>query len=171
MEGERLGSFHLEQVKARNPSSLPFTRLSHVRYVWDGTHLQVQVDRRQWSKEAIAKDGWYVTADYSTKPPRVIVTKEPTKYSQWRFTGAKGHQRYYIKNENDFGKDAWLHLEDTGKRYSLVDKGLSDLQGNRPSLYWEGTMYNAVLSYDKKTAYVVVDIEKEERFIEKENGR
>lgn len=163
MDGGLLGSFHLEQVKAVDPSLLSLPNFYYVRYVWDGTHLQVhpgEDDKREWSKEAIAKDGWYVTADYSTKPPRAILTKEPNKDSRWRFVEASRPTHYYIKNENNRGKDAWLNLEeDTSKRYSLVDKSLSDAQGNRPNRYWEGSVYKAILSFGKKKEFFVNDIE------------
>jgi hypothetical protein len=161
MDHGRLGSCHLEQVKAAAPSATPLPHFYYVHYVWDGTHLRIrpgQYDEREWSKEIIAKDGWYVTADYSTKPPRVILTKEPTEDSRWRFVEASS-SHYFIKNENSGWKNAWLNLkEDTTKRYSSVDKGLSDARGNSRNRYWEGSVYEAVLSPDEKAEFFVNDI-------------
>jgi hypothetical protein len=155
MDGGLLGFCRWKRVDAANrsaPPSGPAKRAPnfyYVHYVWDGTHLRVhpgEEDKREWRKEAIAKDGWYVTADYATKPPRVIVTKEPTKYSRWRFIRTEGYQRYYIKNENDLGKDAWLRLEATDQRFARSDAR-------------EARVYKAVLSFDKKEKFFVNDIE------------
>jgi hypothetical protein len=56
----------------------------------------------------LEKNGWYVSADYSQSPPRVVLTREPTKYSQWRFVAATGRSQYYIQNINDLHMDAYL---------------------------------------------------------------
>jgi hypothetical protein len=38
------------------------------------------VDRQgKLPKEFLAKDGWYVTAGFSTDPPHVILMEKPTK--------------------------------------------------------------------------------------------
>ncbi|MGD0896797.1 MAG: hypothetical protein ABR915_03105 [Thermoguttaceae bacterium] len=160
LEGARLGSFHMDVVKAPDPAALPFPRSSYVRYEWDGTHLRVhpgQDDKLQWSKDAIAKDGWYVTGDYSTNPPRVVVTKESTKNSRWSFVPGTLWGRYYLKNENDTGTEAWLYLKDTKKRYSVVNY-YSDSHGNRLETYWEGSVYDAILSAEKKIPLIVEDV-------------
>ena len=84
--------------------------------------LQVRAE----PEKRIEKDGWYLTGDYSTKPPRVILTKEPTKFSHWAFVETdktpscgdpeEGIDRY-IKNLNDEGEDAWLVMEDKCVKY------------------------------------------------------
>ena len=68
-----------------------------------------------YSKELLAEDGCYVTADYSTSPPRIVLTEKPTKNSLWSWslvprtgTVAYTSENYYIKNENDLGKETWL---------------------------------------------------------------
>ncbi len=130
--------------------SLHLLRSFNFHYFWDGTHLRVRPGgerKSQWSKEQIAKDGWYVTADYSVSPPRVILTKEPTKDSRWSFLSASNRRtQYHIKNENDRGKDAWLHMMDTGKRYSA-------------GRYRDVRVFMAVLSFRIESTWQVIDIE------------
>lgn len=63
--------------------------------------------------KAGAKCGWYLTADYSTNPPGVILAEKPTKHSRWTITRI-GVESAYIKNENPSGKDAWLSMEKEG---------------------------------------------------------
>ena len=103
-----------------------------------------------FSKALLAKDRWYVTADYSTKPAQVVLTKKPTKYSRWSWSyvprtknaaPGKESQDYYIRNENDLGKDAWLAVEKKGRTYH------------------GGIARRAVLSFEKKTSFDVVDVE------------
>jgi hypothetical protein len=104
-----------------------------------------------FSGDLLAKDRWYVTADYSTKPPRVILTQKPTKYSRWSWdyvprTGPPWYDSkdYYIKNENDLGKDAWLAVAKEGKTYH------------------GGVARRPILSFDKKTLFDVVDVNESE---------
>jgi hypothetical protein len=147
-----LGINKVEEAITAKPSGPPPPKFYYVHYFWDGTHLRVRPgddDKSRWSKEETAKDGWYVTADYSTKPPRVILTKEPTKDSRWRFVEASRGSHYYIKNENDRGKDAWLDMEDTGKRYSW---------GKPDSGYRDVRVYKAILSFHNKRDFFVNDI-------------
>lgn len=168
MDDGLLGTHHLKRFTVTDPSPLPLPHFYYSRYVWDGTHLRIhpgEDDKRVWSKEAAAKDGWYVTADYSTSPPRVIVTKEPTKYSAWQFVRGSQAGFYYIKNENDLGKDAWLGLEDTGKLYSHVQKvpvtpGASAEFNIR---YWEGNVSTAILSFKNRTTFLVVELGRQDR--------
>jgi hypothetical protein len=157
MDGGLLGIDKVEEAITAKPSGPPPPKFYYVHYFWDGTHLRVRPgndDKSQWSKEEIAKDGWYVTADYSTKTPRVILTKKPTKYSQWQFiaTSTPRSMLYFIKNENDQGKDAWLDMEDTGKRYSW---------GQPDSGYRDVRVYKAILSFRNKRAMPVIDIEED----------
>ena len=93
-------------------------------FVRDGSFLRVFIypDVRAKSKEQAATHGWYLTGDYATTPPHVILTKEPSKYSRWTFTKIPkkiGSDGYYahIQNENDHGKAAWLSMEQKGVRY------------------------------------------------------
>jgi hypothetical protein len=89
------------------------------------------------------KNGWYVTADYSARPPRVILVKEPTRYSRWLFvrieTPGPLYYHYYLKNENDLNKDAWLTVEERGK----TDRG--------------GIAKQPILSFEKGIALGVED--------------
>lgn len=100
------------------PSSPPRPKFYNLHYFWDGTHVRVRLkhDREQSKEEA----GWYLTADRSVTPPRVILTKEPTQDSRWSFVAPAPTQRwrYYIKNENDLGKERWLDVVDTGNGVS-----------------------------------------------------
>ena len=98
------------------------------------------------SKELVAKTGWYLTADYSTTPPRVVLTKKPTKTSAWEFVHAKADIRddeasaAYIKNINGRGMAVWL---------SVADK---------PIVYKDGSQVrNLTLASVKKTILVVVE--------------
>ena len=109
------------------------------RFVKDGAMIRVRTKSGE-----IEQNGWYLTGDYSTKPPRIIVTKEPTKYSRWTLVEApntsdpeEGINRY-IRNDNDQGKDAWLSTEDKGVQI----KGGWDVR--KPTL-----------SFEKKTLYYV----------------
>src|SRR5262249_23039974 len=44
---------------------------------------------RQTAK-TLDREGWYLTADYSTNPPSVKLTKEPEKGSYWKLYVGKG---------------------------------------------------------------------------------
>lgn len=163
MDDNLLGACDFKIVAAPDPASAPFPHFYYVHYMWDGTHLQIhpgQDDKRRWSKEAIAKDGWYLTADRSTDPPRLIVTPKPTKDSRWSFVPASRANHYYVQNQNG-GKATWLKLEDTGKRYFAPAKDLATTNPIPDSKrrYWEGSVYGAILSADKKYPFFVNDIE------------
>jgi hypothetical protein len=168
LEGDAIGSAGLKEAKSIDKTLPRVPRNPYVQFIWDGRHLRVrpgESDKSQWSQEAIAKDGWYVTADYATKPPRVIVTERPTSASIWHFVAAPKWGDFYLKNENSpEKKDAWLLLEKRDKRYWYADKGFPDLQGKEPDRYWEGTVWDAVLTYDmnKRRAFYVADIEQED---------
>ena len=90
--------------------------------VWFGRSLKGRPDEQK------AVDGWYLTADYSADPPRVILTKEKTEDSEWEFVlprhGVKRGegQDYYIKNVNDDDDDEyWLSVEDASTPPSDTD--------------------------------------------------
>ncbi len=145
-----LGMAKVEEPITAKPSGPPPPKFYYINYFWDGTYVRVHPgdgDAREWSKEALEKDGWYVTADYTTDPPRVILTKEPTENSQWRFVPGSKRPRYYIKNENGREKDAWLNTVDTGKRYSYAG-----IDGR----YRDARVYMAVISFSKKREYGVI---------------
>jgi len=103
-------------------------------FVRDGSFLRVFIyaDMRAKSEKLAAKHGWYLTGDYSTTPPRVILTKEATKYSRWTFinipkkTGSDGYYAH-IKNENDLGKDAWLDIGEKDVLYKARIEALKPL--------------------------------------------
>jgi hypothetical protein len=168
LEGDMIGSAGLKEAKSIDKTLPRVPRNPYVEYIWDGSHLRVhstESGKRSQSKDAIAKDGWYLTADYSTKPPRVIVTERPTSASTWQFVAASEWDHFYLKNENSPDKkDAWLLLEKRDKRYWYADKGFPDLQGKELDRYWEGTVWDAVLTYDmnKRRAFHVADIEQED---------
>ena len=101
---------------------------------------------RTGAEEAGPKHGWYFSGDYSTSPPRIVLTKEPTTFSTWTFSAAPfgGDDEgwyVYIRNENDKGKDAWLGMAEKGAVYG---KG------------WEGRA--AVLSFEKKARFFLMDV-------------
>jgi hypothetical protein len=97
-------------------------------------------------QEIIDKDGWYLSGNYSTDPPRVVLTKKPTKYSRWSFLktpkyyGSDGYSCFF-KNENDLGKEAWLYFEEKGTRDK---KGIE--------------LHKAILSPKKKVPYYLQDV-------------
>jgi hypothetical protein len=104
------------------PSDGNYGRTSS-HFVRDGSLLRANIwkDERERSREQAEKDGWCLTGDYSTTPPRVVLTKEPTKYSRWKFWVTKpfngeGYDSY-ISNENDLGKTAWLTVDAKGTIY------------------------------------------------------
>lgn len=87
----------------------------------DGVRLRLYItDDKQSLKDQAIKQGWYVSGDYSTDPPSVTLTQEPTKYSSWKFvddTADDNGHICFIKNENDLNKDEWLYFEDKGIVY------------------------------------------------------
>jgi hypothetical protein len=140
------------QASEPNPPSIPIDAGGYSRqnnhFVKVGAMLRVSLspEERKRSKEQAAKDRGYLTGDYSTKLPRVILTKEPTKYSRWTFVHIDGNihhdgEECYIKNDNDLGKDAWLSLEDKGVHYTGGE------EVRRPTL-----------SFEKKLRFFVEDV-------------
>jgi hypothetical protein len=90
--------------------------------------IRVVVDRelRARSKELAARHGCYLTADYSTDPPRVILTEKAERYSHWRFEKTGGGDEgfdAFIENENDRGKRAWLSMEEKDTIYNYTENG------------------------------------------------
>ena len=126
-------------------------KAAYLRFMWDGAHLTahpLEDDKSEWPKESAAVEGWYVTADYSTMPPRVILTEKPTKYSKWDFEPGTRDGNYYLKNVGSPEKDAFLVLQDSGKRTPAGDpKG--------------AVIKNAILSTTDKTDFTIADLEDE----------
>jgi hypothetical protein len=75
------------------------------------------VEKGDVSRKLLAKDRWYVTAEFSTEPPRVMLTEKPTKGSRWARVSADFPGRYLIKSEDAQGKAVWLTMEKEGKTY------------------------------------------------------
>jgi hypothetical protein len=152
-----LGNYKARQPVNEKPSGPWPPKFHYFQFFWDGAHLQVRPGNQhkdEWSPEERAKDGWYVTADYSVNPPRVKLTKEPTKDSRWSFLPASSPGRYYIRNNNDLGKDAWLNMVDTGIRYSWGPVGVG-------VGYRDVRVYKAVLSFHVTREFFVNDIEED----------
>ena len=90
---------------------------------WSGNTLQVEVspEEQAASKIQAEKNQWYLTAKYTDNGGEVVLTKDETKYSHWKFIEARPHKDeidyYYVKNTNDLGKEAWLGIESSGTRY------------------------------------------------------
>lgn len=62
----------------------------------------------QFAAKTFNNKGYCVTADYSSVPPSIKLTKEPEKYSYWKVpTEEKGP----IINVSDFKKPAYLSLD------------------------------------------------------------
>jgi hypothetical protein len=93
------------------------------RFFHEGLMLRVKIvalgsgiEQGNVSKKLLAKDGWYVTADFATNPAQVILTEKPTKGSRWRFVDGMGF-RHHIQNEDAPGAAAWLDMEAEGRVY------------------------------------------------------
>jgi hypothetical protein len=157
MDEARLGAFHLEQVKAATPGAMPLPSFYRVHYMWDGVHLRVRPaadEKREWSEKLAKHEGWYVAADYSTKPPSVILAKEPGIGSRWQFVPTSRKSHYYIRNEVDGRMDTWLNFQDRRLQYSFIDKTLSDSQGVRQNRYWDAKVYDIILSTETRDFFV-----------------
>lgn len=97
------------------------------------------------SAELLAKDGWYVTADFSTDPPRVVLTEEPTDHSRWTFVSiydSIGDGRLdganFIKNEGAHGQAVWLSMEEGGETYRGFVARRPLLSTKKKDYYWIG---------------------------------
>ncbi len=120
-------------------------RTSVFLFVRDGAAIRLHVDRvaRGDEKELAAINDSYLTADRSVSPPRVVLTKTPTKASYWILSGLKfdgdGYD-CYISNKTEAGKVEWL---------SLGEKMTTHMNGaqSRP----------ASLSSEKKTLFFLGD--------------
>jgi hypothetical protein len=74
-------------------------------------------DKGNVSAKLLAKDGWYVTADFSTDPPQVVLTEKPTKGSSWASVNADYPACYLFKNVDAPGEAVWLTMAKEGKTY------------------------------------------------------
>jgi hypothetical protein len=106
---------------------LPYARrqiCESYRWVTNGDTLQIDVDQAQadvWKVQA-EKSGWYLTADYSGGEPKVILSKDATKYSHWQFLDKeilvpKEVEQFHVKDLDDLSKPKWLGMEAKGNRY------------------------------------------------------
>ena len=146
----------------------PTPRWYPVNFVWTGGTLASRRSRfvaHDGLKEAAAKVGWYLTADYSTKPPRVILTKEPTVSSRWTFIGqsvsGSSSVRCYLRNYNDDGKEAWLGMEKIATAYCKAQKTPAFAGGDVKTRYWKTFVCKPVLSFTEKTPFDVLDVEED----------
>lgn len=124
--------FVLESLVTVRRDGLAATAKLRVKLAPRPTNLE-----HNYSKALLAKDGWYVTADFSTDPPQVILTERPEKGSRWALVDADVPGRYLIKNEDAAGKAVWLTMEKEGKTYrgGIARKPILSEQKDR---YWIG---------------------------------
>jgi hypothetical protein len=123
-----------------------------------GETLRVDIpkDRHDQMRKSAAKDGWFLTADYSTKPPRVVLTKAETKYSHWVFVRA-GHPAIggreadcFVRNENDLGKPAWL---DVGKSGGVFKSRPALLTNSSTTAFFR----MPILSFERRAKFEIGD--------------
>ncbi|HEV3417848.1 MAG TPA: hypothetical protein VG056_13565 [Pirellulales bacterium] len=112
----------------------------------EGDTLRIEIREQQRDvKNQSEKDGWFLTGRYTDKGGDVILSKEESKYSHWRFMHVNDDlgtdvPQYQIKNINDLGKDAWLAMASKGIRY----KGHEEFRQPK-------------LSFDQKQIFAVED--------------
>ena len=100
-----------------------------------------------------AKHNYYLTGDYSTVPPQVILTKTPEKCSHWEkvpVDPSKGTVAdiFFLRNKNDLGKDAWLWYGNEGEDLITSPPG-----AKQPSIGWYA---KPILSFDQKLAFQII---------------
>lgn len=142
---------------ANAPRLPPYDRRGLPKFkVTDRTRLRLYAPYKtgdeRTAKFLNSKDGWYLTADYSTDPPRVVLAKKRTKYSEWEFEIT--HHRpngfdAYVKNKNAKGKFAWLAAAKKGIVYKV--------QQPDPQFHEDTGVRKAILSYKKTTAFFFLD--------------
>jgi hypothetical protein len=101
----------------------------------------IQPDEGERLQEQAAKHLWYVTAEYSTDPPRAVLTKEKTMNSQWIFEPVSGQpreNRHYIRNANQ-GKPAWLVISAKGPRGRFMFGGKGAVELRKPLLTFDAS--------------------------------
>ena len=95
-----------------------------------------------WDKKDSQRYGWYLTADYSTNPPQVVVTQSRTKYSRWTFVPVSQQPQQEIRNR---GTRTAVRVGGTSKTKrsrqgsmvgdrELAPRGHGSQQGGQPSL-------------------------------------
>jgi hypothetical protein len=121
-------AFLVNRERPGGPGDPPLPDLSVV-FFRDGQMLRAKivptnllVDRAgKYAKVLLAKDGWYVTADFTTNPPQVILTEKPTEHSRWSFVltpeDTSYASRWFIKTERAPGEAFWLTMEAEGMAY------------------------------------------------------
>lgn len=151
-EDGSVGSYGWKKVdppirSARELGDLP--GYGRLKFVWDGEYLTVHPLQDVSPKHVVDKDGWYLSGDYSTDPPRVILTKEKKTHSKWTFVAGKNLGDYILKNLSGPKGDAYLYLKDTGVRTPLGAE-------------WEAIIYDVILTYNPadKTEMAVDNIKR-----------
>ncbi len=129
------------------------------RFFRDGASVRTydkDFNPRTGKEEVGALHGWYLAGDYSTRPPRVVIVKEPTKFARWVFVGVRGydHEGYvgYLKNENDLSKDAWLCVANKGTVYGPFP------EGQAARFQYTRECRGAILSFEKKIPFFFQDV-------------
>jgi len=113
------GSLYFSGLQ-RSAEKRPTIKVQSLMFWRKDNTLQAFIQREEGAtlKEQAERHLLYLTADYTTVPPRVRLTEKAGKNSQWIFESATGEPRswaHYIRNVNDTGKPAWLVVGDTGK--------------------------------------------------------
>jgi hypothetical protein len=99
-----------------------------------------------------AQPGFVVT-DYTADPPSVKLARDAGKISQWIIRRSDKENQWYIENENDSGKHAWLAMAENPAAVleeGYDGKGVVELRA-------------AILSYDKKPHFRI-DIARHDAF-------
>ncbi len=153
LENGSVGSYRWSKVDPPNPSARKLGALpgyGYLKYEWDGEYLKAHPLQDNSPKHVVEKDGWYLTGDYSTDPPRVVLTKDKTKYSKWTFeVGKTSPEHYYLRNFNVPKGDPYLKMKETGARTPLGPE-------------WEAIILDIILTNnsDEKTELYVDNLKR-----------
>jgi hypothetical protein len=97
-----------------------------VSFKRDGAYIRTHVVEygQDVPKLLAERNGWYLTADYSTESPTVVLTRVPAKHSEWDFVDVKDPDltddeafAAQIKNRNVSAKAVWLDMQRKGIVY------------------------------------------------------
>ncbi|MCE9557234.1 MAG: hypothetical protein K8T91_28125 [Planctomycetes bacterium] len=92
------------------------------------------IPKDDWVKLDVAQIG-YLTADHSTNPPSIKLEKDAGKFSTWKLHPDETKRLWYIENENDSGKPAWLSKSrDTQAVMALGNQGAHVVEYRRATL-------------------------------------
>jgi len=142
-----LGFLSANRMEA--PRDAPVLGHKSVSFMRDGAYIRTHVVEygQDVPKLLAERNGWYLTADYSTESPTVVLTKEPTKHSEWDFVDVKDPDltddeafAAQIKNRNVSAKAVWLDMQRKGIVY----------QGGK-------VVCRPALSSDQKRSFVIRD--------------